>query len=94
MRKFVKWRDKSFQTSRQPETWVPAAKIHLIEGGTVYPREVTLSSEDSERIKRGEIIYSSHAQAKSAAYEMVKRCVWTTWAIAEQDIQEYTSSND
>ena len=36
MERYVKWRDKSFQTSHAPERWVPEAIVDLIEGGTAY----------------------------------------------------------
>jgi len=70
MERYVKWRDKSFQTSREPERWVPEAIADLIEGSTVHHRCIALSNKDSEKVKRGEIVFSTQAQAKAAAYEI------------------------
>ncbi len=92
MERYVKWRDQSFQTSREPERWVPKAILEVIEGSKGYPQQICLSNEDSEKVKRGEIVYSPHKQAKAAAYEMVKRHVWNKWALPEEKIQEYRSN--
>jgi hypothetical protein len=89
MMKYVKWRDKSFQTSHEPERWVPEAIADLIEGNTWHSQHILLSNEDSEKIKRGEIVFSTQAQAKAAAYGMVKRVAWNQWGIPEERIQEY-----
>ncbi len=88
MERYVKWRDKSFQTSREPERWVPEAIVDVIEGSKVYSQQILLSYENSEKVKRDEIVYSTHAQAKAAAYEMGKRHVWNEWTIPEEKIQE------
>ncbi len=49
MMKHVKWRDKSFQTSNEPERWVPEAIADLIEGNTCRSLPILLSRENSER---------------------------------------------
>lgn len=89
MERYVKWRDKSFQISREPERWVPEAIIDVIEGSTAKPQQLLLSNEDSEKIKRGDLVYSTHAQAKAAVYEIVKKHVWNEWGIPDEKIQEY-----
>lgn len=90
MEKYAKWRDRSFQMDHgSVEKWVPEAVVDVIEGSGVFSQEILLSNGDSEKIKRGDIVYSTHAQAKAAAYEMVKTWVWNKWGIPEEKIQEY-----
>ena len=68
---------------------MPEAITELIEGDTARSQQILLSEEDSERIRRGEIVYSTREQAKAVAYEMVKRCAWNEWRVPEEKIQEY-----
>ena len=89
MERYVKWRDKSFQTTHAPERWVPEAIVDLIEGGTASSQPLLLSLEDAEKVKRGELVYTTQAQAKAAAYEMMKRYVWNEWSIPGEKIQEW-----
>lgn len=87
MSKYIKWRDSSYRTSGR--TWVPDVIADVIEGANVQHVSVQLSDADHENVKRGEIIFSTHAQAKAAAYELVKRFAWNRWAIPQERIQEY-----
>ena len=89
MRKYVKWRDKSFQTSHEPESWVPEAIADLIEGNTCHSQHILLPNEYFENIKRGEILFPTQEQSKIAAYEMVRSFAWNKWSIPEERIQEY-----
>jgi hypothetical protein len=89
MRKHVKWRDQSFRTSREPESWVPEAIADLIEGNTCHSQHLLSPNEYFEKIKRGEIVLSTQEQSKMGAYEMVKSFAWNKWSIPEERIQEY-----
>jgi hypothetical protein len=68
---------------------VPEAIVDLIEDSTAYSQPLLLSPEDSEKVKRGEIVYSTQAQAKAVTYEMVKRYVWNECRIPGEKIQEW-----
>jgi len=85
----IRWRDKSFRMSTDPERWVPEAIIEMIEGGTTRTQPVYLSEDDSERIKRGELVYSTKLEAKAATQDMVRKAVWNEWRIPGEGIQEY-----
>jgi len=87
MSKYVKWRDGSYQTTG--DKWVPEAIADVIEGSNVQHVPVLLSDADHEKAKRGELTFSTSAQAKAAAYEMVKRLAWDKYSIPEERIQEY-----
>jgi hypothetical protein len=89
MKKYVKWRDRSFRTTHKAESWVPEAMIDLVEGSKAFSQQLLLPEKDAERIKRGEILCSNREQAKNVAYEMVKRHAWNEWRIPEEQIQEY-----
>ena len=68
MERYAKWRNMSFQISKEPiEKWIPEAIIDVIEGSKVSHAQVLLSDEDCERVERGEIIFSKPEQAKAAA---------------------------
>jgi hypothetical protein len=87
MSKYVKWRDRSYQTSGGK--WVPEAIADVIEGSNVQHELVRLSDADHEKVKRGEVMFSTAEQAKAAAYEMVKRLAWNKYGIPEERIQEH-----
>lgn len=89
MEKHLKWRDKSFLTNPQPESWVPEAIAELVEGGKWIDHPISLSDTDKEKVKKGELSFPTRQQAKAAAYEMVKRVAWKNWGISEERIQEY-----
>jgi hypothetical protein len=89
MEKHLKWRDKSFLTNFQPESWVPEAIAGLVEGAKWIDHQISLSDTDQEKVKKGELSFPTREQAKAAAYEMVKRVAWKNWGISEERIQEY-----
>ena len=64
----------SHQTSE--DKWVPEAIADVIEGGRAQSQQVHLSDADHEKMKRGELTFFTAAEAKAAAYEMVKRIAW------------------
>jgi predicted RecA/RadA family phage recombinase len=55
----------------------------------IFDGEVPLPKELSEKIKQGEIVYWSHTNAKSVAYELVSDYVQKMWGITEENIKEY-----
>ena len=94
MIKYVKWRNRSFQTSHEPEKWVPEAKADLIDGSTVYSLPVHLSNEDSEKIKRGEMVFSTQAQARAAAYERLNKPSRSLGMTLDQLMGRWTSEQE
>ncbi len=89
MEKHIKWRDKSFLTSSQPESWVPEAIADLVEGAKCISCPIALPDTEHDAIKKGELRYSTREQAKAKAYELVKSHAWKEWGISEERIQEY-----
>jgi hypothetical protein len=88
MSRFARWRDQSHLMNENPERWVPEAVISLYEGTTITEKPLYVSDVDAERLKRDELIYSTHALARAAAYHLAITAIWHDWGIGEDRLQE------
>ena len=87
MERYVKWQDRSYQTSEG--LWVPEAVVEVLEGDEGESQTVYLSSAAPEQHGAPPAPVATAAEAKAAAFDMVKQAVWETWRIPEARIEEY-----
>jgi hypothetical protein len=87
MGRYVKWRNCSFPMRK--DRWMPEATVDVIDGDKGIHCNVLVQERDFEKLKQGEIVFSTPEAAKEAARRMVAKLIREKWGIPEEMLQNW-----